>query len=656
MKKIFKAKGIRFKLILSFFLILLVPGVIIATMSYISSSDTIEGQTKDQVQRLTAVMDQTVNNTFALKQNDIDVLANVITEDVIEDTDELERRMSEYIEMHAEAPEIYLATTAGDYYMQPELEMEEGYDPRERDWYQDAMENPGEVIISDPYVTASGDGKLAVSVSKTLDDGSGAIGMDVSIDFIQQLVSEMNIGENGYALLLDNHQNFIYHPEVEGGEQAEESFYQNMYEQENGTFDYDYNGISKIMVFETNDMTGWKLGGTIDHSEVIAEAKSISTPVTVVLALTVVLGTGIILLLIRSVIRPIKELKEKAETISSGDLTQTIEVKTTDEIGELGTAFNDMQNSLKGLIQDVEWNAQQVAASAEELTANADQMTSSSEQVSLAVQEVSSSSETQLNGTEDSANSLEEVSTGVGKIVDSASEVTELVNHMSDQAEVGGEAVTDTLNQMTSIQSSVDNTNVNITSLMERSNEVTTILKVITDISEQTNLLALNAAIEAARAGEHGKGFAVVADEVRKLAEQSKTSAGEIGTILQGIQTDVKDAVEKMSQVTTNVDKGLEVSNDAMDKFKGIVQSSTDIKPQMQEVMAISQQMQAAVQQVTDTANDLASSARSNAASSQEVAASTEEQLASMEEISASAKSLSTMAEDLTEKISKYQY
>ncbi|WP_339179822.1 methyl-accepting chemotaxis protein [Oceanobacillus sp. FSL W7-1293] len=656
MKTLFKAKGIRFKLVLSFFLILLVPGITIGVITYFSSINTVENQQMNQVDELNTMLNQAINDQFQLKTHDADVMSEMITAEQINDTEALSRILSQYNGLHNEVTEIYVGTTEGDFYNQPLLEVADDYDPRERDWYAEAMANPGEVVISNPYVSASGDGAIGVSVSKTLEDGSGVVGIDVSIDFIQNLASEVNIGDEGYTLLLDTDQNVIYHPEIEVGEEAEQAFYQNLYEDEAGSFEYEYNNTSKMMGYSTNSLTGWKIAGTIDYSEVQAAAKSITTTLAIVLSLTLILGIGVILLLVRSVIRPIKEIREKAEIISTGDLTQTVEVKTNDEVGQLGIAFNKMGESLRNLVRDVEFNAQQVAASAEELNANADQMTSSSEQVSLAIQEVSSSSETQLNGTEDSANSLEEVSTGVSRIVDSSSHVAELVNQMSDQAEIGGKAVTDTLNQMTSIQSSVDNTNVNITSLMARSNEVSTILKAITDISEQTNLLALNAAIEAARAGEHGKGFAVVADEVRKLAEQSKTSAGEISTIVQGIQQDVKDAVEKMSQVTANVDKGLEVSDDAKDKFKGIVRSSKDIKPQMEEVMAISEQMAAAVQEVSSTANDLASIARNNAASSQEVAASTEEQLASMEEISASAKSLSTMAEDLTEKINQYKY
>ncbi|MEK4306149.1 methyl-accepting chemotaxis protein [Oceanobacillus sp. FSL K6-0251] len=657
MKKLTKPKGIRFKLVVSFFFMLLIPGVAIGIMTYFSSIDSLEHQQTEQVKDTADLLNQTVDNALELRISDLNTFAAQFNSGQIEDDEEtLEQVLGQYKEMNEEVSEVYMASNDGDlFYRQPDTELPEGFDATERDWFINAVNNPGEVQISDPFESASETGTV-ISITKTLDDGSGVMGVSLYIDSIQQLASEVSIGENGYAVIIDPQQKYVYHPTFETGEEVEGDVLGTMFEDASGSYEYSHDNTSKIMVYQTNDLTGWKLAGTIDYDEIKGEAASTLTTMITIIVITLVLGTIIILFLIRSITRPIQRLKENAKVISTGDLTHSIEINTTDEIGELGQAFNEMQEGLKTLVRDVEYNAQQVAASAEELNANADQMTSSSEQVSLAIQEVSSSSETQLHGTEESANSLEEVSTGVGRIVDSSTKVSDMVTQMSTQAEVGGKAVSDTLNQMTSIQSSVDDTNLNIASLLERSKEVSTILNAITDISEQTNLLALNAAIEAARAGEHGKGFAVVADEVRKLAEESKTSAGEISSIVHGIQNDVQKAVEKMSQVTANVNDGLDVSYDAIDKFGEILRSSGDIKPQMEEVMVISEQMSAAVQQVTATANDLASIARNNASSSEEVAASTEEQLASMEEISASAKSLSTMAEDLTGKIAEYKY
>ncbi|MFD1065997.1 methyl-accepting chemotaxis protein [Oceanobacillus locisalsi] len=658
MKQQKETNGVKKKLVISFSSILIIPIILIGFLTYQTSVNSMQAQQEQQVNEIITLMGQNIDDTLRLKSRDIDVFAENTRGDQIEEEDnELLTVFNQYLHFHEEVNEVYFGSEEGTFLIQQETEVPDGYDPREQQWYIEAMENPGELIVSAPYETAAVNGGTVVTMSQSLADGSGVVGIDLSIDFVQEMASSVEIGENGYPILLDSEGSVIFHPNYEVGSDLEEDLDNQLTDaQEAGILEYEKGSASHILVYDTDPFTGWTLAGSIDYGEVQDSASGIIKTLVIVMIVAFLIGAGINAVTIQSILRPINGLKKRAKIISTGDLTKEIRVTKNDEIGQLGTAFNEMQHSLRELIRDVEMNAQQVAASAQELTANADQMTSSSEQVSLAVQEVSSSAENQLDGAEDSVNALEEVSTGVEKIVNSATTVSGYVKQMNEQADVGGQAVNNTLNQMTSIQSSVEETNQDIDSLLERSKEVSTILNVITDISEQTNLLALNAAIEAARAGEHGKGFAVVADEVRKLAEQSKTSASEISVIVQGIQDDVQKAVEKMGRVTDSVHDGLDVSYDAIDKFGEIIRTSETIRPQMEEVTATSEQMAALVEQVNTTANHLATIARNNAASSEEVAASTEEQLASMEEISASAKSLSSMAEELTEKINVYKY
>lgn len=649
--------NIRTKLILAFSFILIIPTASIGGFSYISAKDAVKSQIIGEATDSISVLNTTIDNILSEKIHDIETLGKQITQRQYdgEESKKLRSRLAQYAELHPEILSIYVSTENGGFIQEPNINDSASFDPRTRDWYKQSMETKGEVHISKPYEDVSRD-TMVVTISKTTKDNSGVISVDITLDYINQLSGQVTIGKEGYTMVLDQDMNFISHPTSKPGSLAEEDFYQKMYEQENGAFDYIHEGDKKVMIFKTNQLSGWKIGGSLYESEVKAAAGPIMKTTLIVNVAALLIGSLIVYFVMRSVLGPINDLKNKAITISEGDLTQEINVRSKDEIGQLGQAFRDMQQSLKNLIGRIEKNTEFVAASSEQLTASAEQTTYATEHVAAAVQEVAENAENQMNNIEKNAQLINDVSEGIFHIADRTLKVSELATHTMTQAEIGGQAVTNTVNQMSSIQSSVSESNRMISSLSERSKEVGTILNVITSIAEQTNLLSLNAAIEAARAGEHGKGFAVVADEVRKLAEQSQQAATEIFTIIQGIQQDTESSVNIMVKVTEDVKEGMAISNEAIEKFRLILASTQEVTPQMDDISETSRAVQSAIQEVHNIAIELEKMAKSNASSSEEVAASTEEQLASMEEITASAKTLSTMAEELQELISTFKH
>ena len=649
-------RNIKTKLIFAFAIILIIPGVTIGSLAYLTAKDTVEDEMLSGIDDNISFLNSTIDKTIQPKIHDIVYLSKSATSQLYEgdSSPELRQRLSQYAQLHPEAQSVFVGTDTGLFIQEPQVKMAPNYDPRKRDWYKEAMAQKGETVISDPYVSAGTD-KMVITVSRTTEDGSGVVAVNIHLSYLQELTNQVKIGDAGFAVLLDENKKYISHPTSTPGSDATED-YNELYSQEKGRYEFSLEGDKRVMSFVTNEITGWKIGGNMVASEITDEAAPIFHNTVIVIIIAFIIGAVVVFFIIKSIIKPLKELKNKALTISKGDLTEHIDVQSNDEIGQLGIAFNEMQGSLRSLVQQVEQNAEQVAASAEELTASAEHTTSATEHVSAVIQEVASSAEKQMNDVDKNAQVLAEVSAGVTRIEENSLKVSELALLTTTQAEIGGQAVTNTVNQMNFIHDSVEESNKMIQSLYENSKEVSTILAVITGIAEQTNLLSLNAAIEAARAGEHGKGFAVVADEVRKLAEQSQVSAKEIHEIVQGIQKDTESSVQIMARVTSDVQNGMQIATEAIDKFNQILQSTKEITPQMEEVSATVQQMSSAIQEVTATTKELTILATGNASTSEDVAASTEEQLASMEEISASAKSLSIMADELRELISKFKY
>lgn len=648
---------IKVKLVFAFIIVLIIPSLSIGLLSYSTAKEAVKDETLHGIEESINLLNTSIDSTIKPKILDIDYYAETINAQLYQDENSPELRviLDQYSKTHPEALAIYLGTEQGVYVQEPHVTDTTNYDPRERDWYKQAMENKGETVISEPYADA-GTGDMVITVSKSTADGNGVMAVDLLLTHLQTITKQVKIGEQGYAFLLDKNKKVIVHPIEEGGTEATEEFFQEMYTKDQGTFTYLVGNEDKTLSFITNDVTGWKIAGNMYTEELNKAAGPILRKTLLILVISFLIGAGFIYLIIKTIMKPIKDLKEHALTISQGDLTRNIRIKSKDEIGQLGTAFNTMLESLRNIVKKVGVNSTQVAASAQELTAGAEQATDAIQQVTHAIQEVAGSSEKQTSGVEETAKALEEIADGVTLITDSSIKVSDLSRHTMNQAEIGEKAVTDTVNQMKSISESVTESNAMIHSLSERSKEVSSILNVITAIAEQTNLLSLNAAIEAARAGEHGRGFSVVAEEVRKLAEQSRQSTKEIDAIIQRIQIETENAVQKMSQVNEDVDKGVQISNEAIEKFEVILKGTKEIVPQMEEVSATTQQIAASIQALNETTHDLSLIAQQNAASSEEVAASTEEQLAAMQEISASSGELAKMAEELTESISRFKY
>lgn len=345
--------------------------------------------------------------------------------------------------------------------------------------------------------------------------------------------------------------------------------------------------------------------------------------------------------------RSVAEVEQAATSIANGDLTYTLQLHTKDEMQQIEHALNRMTGSLHELVQQISTSSEYVAASSEELHAGVEETTHSIMHVTEMMSDVADGAKNQTTELSNSQLALTNMTNDVHAIVATSEDVSKLANETTQLAQDGSHTVAASATQMEDIQRSVIETRQMIEALHERSSQITTILRLITDVAEQTNLLSLNASIEAARAGEHGKGFAVVADEVGKLATQARAAANDVSTLITSIQQDTDASVQLMGNVAMKVDTGLSLSTETSVKFAHILNSMEQLATQVVRISENATEVSSSTTHVVTAIDRMKEISNRNVTVSQEVASATEEQTASMEEVSASATELAKMAETL---------
>jgi methyl-accepting chemotaxis protein len=362
------------------------------------------------------------------------------------------------------------------------------------------------------------------------------------------------------------------------------------------------------------------------------------------------------LLLSRMIVNPIRSMVQAAERIAACDLTVgDINVKNKDELRHLATAFNQMKANLHSLISQVGSSAQHVAAASEALSSNSEQVSESSERITYTVQDISMGTDAQVRSVHLGVSIMEEMSAAVIQIAS----VTQSANHQSflaqQEAGEGNAAVETAITQMNAIYQKMMELAESVQRLGQRSEQIVNANAMIAGIARQTNMLALNASIEAARAGAAGKGFAVVADEVRKLSMQTGAAAEEVALLVSSIQDETREVVSSTEAGSREVQTGLEVVGVARDTFKRIRGAMDEVARQIEEVAGSSAAISEKTRAAADVIRAIDEVAGQTAAGARNVSSNIEGQYASMEEIVSSATVLNSMAADLQTLIGRFR-
>lgn len=355
------------------------------------------------------------------------------------------------------------------------------------------------------------------------------------------------------------------------------------------------------------------------------------------------------------VLRPLRDLGGVMTEAGKGDLTVHASVRRPDEIGVLAGECNSLIDSLSLIAGQVRRSAESVSAAASQLSASSQEINSSTIEISSSVQQIAHGAELQSRKVDETSRSMAVIADTSEKVASQATMAVQTSEEAASVARQGEQATEQAVIKIGEVQQAIETLAESVEVLGKRSEQIGGIVDVITSIADQTNLLSLNAAIEAARAGESGRGFSVVAEEVRKLAEGSGRAAEQIGELIKEVQAETAKAVRFMEIGSREVEVGSEVVARSGSALRLINDAVARTSMLSQEIATQMTDQAKRTSEVDRAMHEIAAVVEENAASAEETAAAAEEQTACMEEIAASAQDLSDMAQRLDDAVHRFQ-
>lgn len=478
----------------------------------------------------------------------------------------------------------------------------------------------GEVVVSDPFVFPITN-ELIMMYAVPIYEGNRIIGVLVGKKegtALSDMISGLGYGENGYAYVFNQEGRILAHPDVSYVRGQTNIFDEESTVHQIGLavekLGLGHRGViryvleddaTRLVGLAPMEYTGWTIGVSAMEDEVLASVRELATVIIGIAVVVAGVGALLVALIGTRIARPLKDIQSVMAAVANGDLTQTVAVKSGDEVGQVAESINKSMENIRGVLQVVTDAINRLAGTSADMAA-------ASEEVSASIEEV--------------ASTTNQFSATLDRMHNNARLMNDISREVSEHASAGEQSLEAIVEQMHELRKNTNELADKVNTVGASSKKIGEIVNTINNIAEQTNLLALNAAIEAARAGEHGRGFAVVADEVRKLAEQSAQATAEIAALVRQTQVDIDAAVREMHDESVHVDQLLVTVRESANQLHKILD---------------------AVNEITDQIEELTKGLTEVNASGHEIASATEEQAASIQHIATSAHELTEMVERL---------
>ena len=485
----------------------------------------------------------------------------------------------------------YLGDATGHFTIRPDAKMPDGFDPRVRPWYKGA-ENSSTPTLTEPYIDAA-TGQLIISMataSKKTGQSVGVVGGDLSLQTLIATLSARDFDGMGYAFLVSADGKILVHPDKAlVMKSLSEAYPKDTPRIGNGFSEVDVDGKTRIVSFtpiKGLPSVNWYIGLSVDKEKAYSMLSEFRTSAVVATIIAVAIIIALLGMLIRILIQPLHVMTRAMADIADGegDLTKRLTIQNNDEFGTLGTAFNRFVERIHGSIREVSSATGQVNEVALRVVAASNSSMFNSDQ--------------QASRTSSVAAAINQLGAAAQEIARNAAQASSQASDARSLAEDGQQVVDRSIVAMNQLSSMLSASSTNIESLNSKTVNIGQILEVITSISQQTNLLALNAAIEAARAGEAGRGFAVVADEVRNLAHRTQESAQQVQTMIEELQVGARESVSTMSDSQRHSQDSVEIANLAGERLNSVTLRIGEIDGMNQSVATATEEQTAVVESI----------------------------------------------------------
>jgi methyl-accepting chemotaxis protein len=538
--------------------------------SYILISNTLEEKTQAYVEDNSLLLAQGISHWLSSKTAQMTLLKNNIEQnystDNFQSNLELPSLKNDFLLMFGS-----LSTEKGLRSNNPNRKNPPDIDFRQRPWFTLGKSNEN-VVFTKPYTDAATKELLLSAVVSINDNGEfkGVIGGDLSLSSIAKSVNTINFNNTGLAFITDDDGTIITHPLASLYGKNTSNIYGKLPNKNKKIMSVEHEGITKLIYFhplKKESGMNWYLGVLLEEDKVYQPLTNLTTRSILFAFISIALCVFILRKLAKNLLMPLNVLESAIAEIASGggDLTQRLTIKSDDECGAVATNFNKFLVSMQQLVNDIKHKAELVVNNSDKAKQLATESSSELNEQGLLVENL--------------ATAMNEMSATSNDIASSAQDAASSISSVNEQAEEGKALFTKTTKDINELSETISTSQQLGNQLAEYSENIESVLSVINGVAEQTNLLALNAAIEAARAGEQGRGFAVVADEVRTLASRTQESTTEIKAMIDQIQTSsngVQKAMNESKDKAHSCVENTEIANQALGNISNAVKDIMD--------------------------------------------------------------------------------